>query len=113
MNFGNVIRIAALGAVVGGVGYALYKSIKSAKAEDDRTLARIKVTSIILDIQMINLFVQLNGSGLLNDAQVNFIADITVKSQNGSLDNLSLDELESIKDRLAVIKLIVMPGKKG
>lgn len=112
MNFGNVIRIAALGAVVGGVGYALYKSIKSAKESEDRAMARMKVTSIILDIQMISVFVRLNGSGLLNDAQVNFLADITVKSTNGGLDNLSLDELESIKDRLAAIKLIVMP-KKG
>lgn len=111
MNFGNVVRVAALGAIVGGVGYALYKSIKAAKAEEDRALARIKVTSILLDIQMINLFVRLNGAGLLNDAQVKFIAEITVKSTNGDLDKLSCDELDAIKDKLAVIKLIIMPGK--
>jgi len=110
MNFGNIVRIAALGAIVGGLGYAAYKSIKATKESEDRTLAKMKVTSIIVDLQMISLFVNLNGSGLLSDVQVDFLAKLTVQSTTGELDKLSPTELESIQDQLKVIKLIVMPN---
>jgi phage tail sheath gpL-like len=111
MNFGNVVRIAALGAIVGGVGYALYKSIKAAKKEEDKALASLKVTGIILDLQMITLFIRLHGSGLLSNAQIDFLAKLTVQSSNGDLDKMSVEELENIQNQLKIIKLIIVPDK--